>query len=45
MYSDLSNNIINNNISIYPNPAVNTISLSIDQSIGAGSDNRSLLIM
>ncbi|HTD40811.1 MAG TPA: T9SS type A sorting domain-containing protein, partial [Mucilaginibacter sp.] len=31
MYSNLSNNITNNNISLYPNPAGSTINLSIDQ--------------
>jgi hypothetical protein len=40
MYSNLSNNITNNNISLYPNPATNTINLSIDQiKVAASSAN------
>ena len=38
MYSDLSSNIVNNAISIYPNPASNTINLSIVQNPLASSD-------
>jgi hypothetical protein len=42
-YSDLSNNLSNSNINIYPNPARSTINLSI-ASAAAGSSNYKIRI-
>ena len=42
MYSNLSNNIANNNISVYPNPASSVINLAINQNGNLSSNSTAL---